>query len=67
MTVSRTIETDPELADLSAAVQTEVMDKIIDATVRADADPKAPCRVTVEVDAEVVAEPPEGASDEVRA
>ncbi len=67
MSVALTVETDADLVDLGSAVQTEVLEAINDATREADADPTAPTRVTVTVDAEVVSEPPEGDSEEARA
>ncbi len=67
MTVSATVETDADLADLSAKMQTEVVEAIRQATDEADAEPTAACRVIISADAEVVAEPPEGDSEEARA
>jgi len=63
MSVSREVATDEDLADLGRAVQTEVIETLVDTTKEAEVAPTAPCRVTIDVDAEVVDDYEEGDED----
>jgi len=67
MTVEREVATNEDLSDLAGAVGAEVLDEMDEAL--RDHHRTAPCKVTVEVDAEVVDEedePTTTAETEVR-
>jgi len=67
MSLSVTVESDRDLVELSGRIQSEIIEAMRDATDDAGADPKAPCRVVIDPEVEVVAEPPEGDTEEARA
>jgi len=63
MTVEREVATNEDLSDLAGAVGAEVLDEMREAT-RGEAG-RAPCLVTIEVEAEPVEEPEEQRSSTV--